>query len=677
MNFNVIKTAVAKQFATMTMVDKLFSVDVSGDELWATYINAFTVDEDPLYRERTTHDCQCCRAFIKAVGNLVTIDEDGKVTSIWDIDAGEYQHIVDAMAKLVHGHSPVNRWFSPEVKLGIDHNFGEVDGERVQFTHFFVNVPAKHVVSRDQLATLRGTFGGELNVFRRALTEFSLANIDDVLYLINNDLLYRGAEHRNTLVAFREAAVKFSKFNPATSDAALLALTASTLPTVIHVRNSVIGSLLVDLSDGVELDTAVAAFERKVAGDAYKRPKAIYTEKMKKAAADRVEELGLTSALARRLAVADDISAGDVLFLDGVNTLPADTSPFDVIADSTKPKTSRKTARGRRVTVDEFTTKVLPNATSLEVLVEGKHAGNLASLTTSVDPTAGRLFAWDNNFAWAYTGNNADSVITQRVKAAGGVVDAPLCFRLAWFNTDDYDLHLVEPDGNEIYFGRNKSARCKSILGGCLDVDMNVGGESTTPVENIFYENLDRLKTGNYRLFVNNYTCRNRVDFGFDVELQVNGQVTLFSYRDFFDHGKSVDVLTLHYDSATKNFTVVKSLDSHAVTKTVWGVETEQWCPVKLVTKSPNFWNDQRVGNEHTFFILKDCASPEPVRGFFNEYLRPELRDDRKVFEALGAKLTAAPDADGLAGLGFTRGSGAELQVLVHGAVDHVVTVEF
>ena len=77
MDFNLFKNAVAKQFATMMKHD-LFVVDIEGDALWETYIQSFPAGTNPIYRERTEHDCSCCKSFIRAVGRVVALI-DGKM----------------------------------------------------------------------------------------------------------------------------------------------------------------------------------------------------------------------------------------------------------------------------------------------------------------------------------------------------------------------------------------------------------------------------------------------------------------------------------------------------------------------------------------------------------------------------------------------------------------------
>jgi hypothetical protein len=83
MNFNVFKQAVATQFAKMVK-SPLFVTAITGDDLWTTYLAAFPEGTNPIYRERTEHDCSCCKQFIRNIGNVVTI-QDGKLVSIWDI----------------------------------------------------------------------------------------------------------------------------------------------------------------------------------------------------------------------------------------------------------------------------------------------------------------------------------------------------------------------------------------------------------------------------------------------------------------------------------------------------------------------------------------------------------------------------------------------------------------
>ena len=68
---------------------------------------------------------------------------------------------------------------------------------------------------------------------------------------------------------------------------------------------------------------------------------------------------------------------------------------------------------------------------------------------------------------------------------------------------------------------------------------------------------------------------------------------------------------------------------------------------------SPNYWGGSE-GNKHHIFVLRGCKNPDPVRGFFNEYLRKDLHEHRKVFEVLGSKTRCEPAEEQLSGIGFS-----------------------
>ena len=69
--------------------------------------------------------------------------------------------------------------------------------------------------------------------------------------------------------------------------------------------------------------------------------------------------------------------------------------------------------------------------------------------------------------------------IQSRVAGAGGK-PGEVQFALAWKNINDVDLHVIAPSGEHISHLHRRS-KCQ----GMLDVDMNVHGESSDPVENI------------------------------------------------------------------------------------------------------------------------------------------------------------------------------------------------
>ena len=69
---------------------------------------------------------------------------------------------------------------------------------------------------------------------------------------------------------------------------------------------------------------------------------------------------------------------------------------------------------------------------------------------------------------------------------------------------------------------------------------------------------------------------------------------------------------------------------------------------------SPNHWKPHQIGNKHYFFVLDGAYNSVSPRGFFNEFLRADLDQHRKVFEALGSKMRVADDPNQVCGVGFS-----------------------
>lgn len=120
-----------------------------------------------------------------------------------------------------------------------------------------------------------------------------------------------------------------------------------------------------------------------------------------------------------------------------------------------------------------------------------------------------------------------DAEIKKRVEAAGGLYEGvDVRASLIWDNRNDLDLHIMTPAGEHIYYGAKKSA-----CGGWLDVDQNVRGETTKPVENIRWRK-GSAPAGRYRVFVLNYRFHepDQAPTRFRVEVEVNGVVKHFEH---------------------------------------------------------------------------------------------------------------------------------------------------
>jgi hypothetical protein len=643
--FKLFQTAVYRQFDNIKD-SPLFRTEVDGDELWRHYIESFPEGANPKFRERTEHDCSCCRRFIRDMGNVVTI-KSGKLVSIWDLktEVEHYQVVADAMAQKVKSKPIQNIFLYGEDKIGTKFNKEMLaSGEELIWNHFHVDLPSRVVIPKKNIDTRLSHARSTRDVFDRALREFTLEALETVLDLIDQGTLYRGDEHRHKVATFKKLKVKFDKTPQ--PDSFVWRHRGEVNDSISRIRNSAVGTLLVDLSQGKDLNDAVKSYEVKVAPQNYKRPKALVSKKMIQDARNTLEELGFISSLGRRFASINDITINNIIFADRETKKEMDV--FDEMMQETRPNL-KSLDKVEEIHIEDFLASVLPHARSIKLFFENKHAGNLVSLIAPQDPEAKSLFQWGgNNFSWTYAGDVADSIKT-RVKNAGGSVEGDFRASLSWFNFDDLDLHLKLPGGEKIGY-QNKF---HSETRGSLDVDMNVSAYTREAVENITFPDRRRMLEGRYDLIVHNYTKREHIDVGFEVEMEFDGVNHSFAYDKEVRASEAVKVASFNY-SHKRGLEIIESIEGKESTKTIWGIPTQQFHRVRTLMFSPNFWDEQAIGNKHYFFILDGCLNDTDARGFYNEFLKKSLHPHRKVFEILGSKMRAPYSNEQLSGLGFS-----------------------
>ena len=690
MEFKEFRTAIQKQFNSMQKdAEKLFVVDVDKDALWEKYMDSYPEGTNPIFRKQREFECSCCRQFIKNIGNVVAI-KNGVVSSIWDIELtitdgdDKFQVVADAMSAFVKAHVVRDIYISKEPRIGTEYNWEETDdGKPIKWEHFQIVLPEKYMNrSRSESnESIMGHFRDTRNVFKRALDEFSMEAVDTVLELIVSNTLYKGEEWKVALREFK----KYKEAYDALTDNTARELYAweksiTAGMAVGRLRNHSMGTLLIDISNGVELDEAVTKYERITAPENYKRPKAIFTKKMLEDAKKTIEELGYMPSLSRRFARLDDVSVNDVLFVDRdvSSRLQDSTDVFAALAKQTA-SSPKKFSKVETISAADFIKNVLPTASGLEVFMENKLIGNLMSLVAPEDATAKSMFKWGNNFSWAYNGNVTDSM-KERVKAAGGKVDGDLRFSIQWNEEDkdncDMDAHCMEPTGEEIYYSHKRSARTK----GELDVDI-INPEHKVAVENITWADRRTMVPGTYKFFVEQFSGQGVR--GFRAEIEFDGQIYSFDYSNPTRSKERTHVAEVTLD-ANGNFSIKELLPSATSSREVWGISTNEFVPVTLACYSPNYWGTKAedteltgVGNRHLFFMLKDVVNEDLPNGMFNEFLKDELMKHKRVFEALGSQCRVKEDAEQLSGLGFSMTKRAELIVKVKGQTERIMKVQF
>lgn len=668
---------------------RLFTVNVDTEELYNLYLDSFPAGTNEIYRERREYDCSCCRHFIRDVGNVVSI-KNGELHTIWGINPvsdDKYNVVAAALDAYVKQKAVLGVFLKKEKRIGTPENREMLPTGKInKYEHFFVDLPEICIFKECYGHTLEGDlsqFRDVRNVFKRSLDEISKEAVDTVLELIAQNSLYKGAEWKKQLTEFKNYQKEYGKLTDEQKELWIWEKSIAAGAVIGKIRNHSIGTLLVNISEGMDLDLAVRKYEQIVAPVNYKRPKAIFTKKMLEDAKKTITELGYMDSLQRRFATLDDITVNNILFSnkDAAKRITGAMDLFDEMEQDVAidPKRFSKV---EEISAEDFIKNVLPVAKELEVYLENKHIQNMVSLIAPEVADAKTMFKWNNGMSWAYTGNITDSDIKENVKAAGGSVTGIVRFSIQWNDgngkdNSDLDAHCLEPQGGDhIYF----SHKISRYTGGELDIDITdpiyqCKSNGGVAVENITYPSKERMKPGTYKFYVNQYSFRNSQ--GFKAEVEVNGEIHSYEYNT--PVRGNVDVAEVIFDQSG-NFKVVDKLPGNCATisKDVWGIKTLQFTPVSVVCYSPNYWDEQKgIGHQHLFFMLKDCINPEEPNGYYNEFLKPELEQHRRVFETLGAKAHVKDVDDQLSGVGFSLTKRNDLIIKVKGATERVVKVKF
>lgn len=689
------------QFDKMCQTGKLFRSAMTGREVWNMYLNSF--EEDPIFRDpqSSEHNCNLCNNFIRRYGNVVAIDENYKVITLFDFIGEDEFAPVSVNLDYALSHAPIKDVFfetyhelnslnyekckktNTVFKLGIDRNtkrytreeaekFGVVKtNEERTFHHLYLNIPTMFVdQSNNSVESIMADYRSSKEVFKRAMDEISIDTFNLVKDLISQGSLLDGATHLYKIEQMIPKKLIYDELSSKEKDNWCW-INSYKLPFA-KFRNELIGVLCSELAEGKELNAAVQSWNKRVDPVNYMKAVAPITRKQIEEAEKFVKENKYVESFDRRFANIDDIKISEIFHSNVGDGKIKEVSIFDSVKPAKSTRHKRSEFDGiEEVTIDKFMKDILPGCTSVEAFLTNQHTGNMVSLTTANDKESKPIFKWDNNYSWTFNGNIAGkSQIKENVKSVGGNIDALLRCSLQWNDDDtkgivDFDLHCKESKGSEIYYSNKRSYTTK----GWLDIDMI--RPSKIGIENITWQT--KLPDMQYKFFVKNF-CGGP-NKGFKVEIEFDGNVFNYHYPNSTTYKQCIDVATVTVKNGVMS--IVHHLPESSNSREIYGLDSNQFHKVNLICLSPNHWGDNNVGNKHYFFMLNDCKTPTSIRSFHAENLIPELAAHRKVLEVLGGTTMIAPSDSQLSGLGFNATVKDELIVRLQGTFKRAIKIKF
>lgn len=713
-----------QQFDKMCATGKLFRSSVTGQQVWDKYLQGFTDVEDPVFRdpESSSHNCNNCKNFVRRYGNIVALDKDLNIMTIFDVEAGEeYTETIKGLSELLKTSSIVNVFFETftelnslpyescsksmaKFKLGTEKNhkqynaleaekYGIVkEGEIRTFHHLVLTLPAQYVdQTGSSIEAIMAEYRSDKEVFKRAMDEIPSDTLELVIDLINQGSLLNGDSHVRKVEGILELKKEYNDINADKKDN--WAWVKSSKFGLAKFRNELIGVLCTELAEGKEINEACKSWNKRVDPANYMKAVAPITETQKKNAQQFVEDNGYAASFDRRLATLDDIKVTEIKHINNETKATKAVSMFDNVKPIKSQHKRNEFDKVEEVSIEKFMSDILPGCSAVELYLENRLENNLVTMTTTKDLECKNPFKWNNPYSWTYKGNLAGkSELTQMVEARGGNIEGVFRFSHSWNelerNESLMDLHVFMPGcelpkssplgGGPSVVGRRVgwNQRTDVQSGGRQDVDnIHEAKQGEIPVENITFPTVDRMPEGVYTCMIHNYNFRKTGGKG-RAEVAIGNDV----YQYIYPATKMGEFVTIAEVTLKGGmFTIEHKLPvASETTKEMYSLESNNFHKVNLMCLSPNYWDGNEAGNKHYLFMLDGCKIDGPIRSFHNENLNTELLEHRKVLDILGAfNMVSEPADKQLSGIGFNATVKDEVILKLSGNFKRVIKVKF
>jgi hypothetical protein len=707
-NFNKL---IQEQFQRMCETGKLFRSSFSGNEVWNRYISSFEPQYNPIFRdpESSLHNCNLCKNFIRRYGNIIALDNNNNIMTIFDIDApDEYKKVIKILSETLKQRN-INNVFvetfeelnslpyekcnknNKMFQLGVDKNvkrytkeeaekFGVVKPDEIRtFHHLHLFIPKSFIdFTGSSSESIMAEYRDKKNVFKRTMEEISLDTLLLVKDLINQNSLLDGKTHLHKLDAIIKAKKQYYQLKKNQDN---FFWSFSYDFQYAKFKNELLGVLCSELSQGEELNKACQNWNKRIDPINYMKAIAPITKKQIEEAKQFVEENGYEKSFDRRFATIDDIKVSEIHHINNETEEIKSISIFDTVKSNKHSQHKRSEFKNiEEIHIETFMKDILPTCSSVEAYVTSEHEKNFMSLTTSNIKNSKPIFKWPNNYSWTYNGNLAGkSQIKEAVKTAGGNIDGILRFSITWnydtTDNSDLDAWCKQPDGINIGYSspyRKDRMNIFTKLKGQLDLDI-VQPNGKLAVENIYFIDKKHLINGKYLFWVNQFAARNSK--GFKAEIECDGQIYFYQYDNALSTNEKIHVASINYNNGI--FQVNHVLPETYHLKEIYNLQTEVFHKINLICLSPNYWDKHSIGNKHYFFIIDKCKSENSIRSFHAENLIPELAKHRKVLEILGNTTMIESTDKQLSGLGFNATVKDHLIVRLKGSHKRIIKINF
>lgn len=398
--------SVVKSFEKSTQGDKapLFTTDA--EDLFELFLENLPQDA------RQHYTCRTCRKFVDTYGGLVRIDESGtKTPAFWSKDVAVpefFEGAVKAVRKAVKDAKVTGVFITSARVLGTP-----ITGS---WKHLAATMPERFL-NKSRIKTdeqLMAEKAEDHRILIDALSKYTTETVRAAVGILSTDVLYRSEKvlgiaewFLNLKNAVEGKERKLSKN--------IIWYAVATAPVgFCHISSSMIGTLLDDIENGLDMEAIKRRFADKMNPLAYQRPKAAPSRGNVEQAERIVEKLGIANSLKRRFARMDEI---EKIWEPAPvrDPYPHNTGVFSMVKTKEETKKGGFTAtlvgKVDGITFEKFKREVLPSAKTIEFAVP-IGLDNYCGILTAEDFDAPPILKWDseekrNPFSWyVYSGGS-------------------------------------------------------------------------------------------------------------------------------------------------------------------------------------------------------------------------------------------------------------------------------
>lgn len=367
----------------------LFHTDAGATvSLYDVFLAHLPVELKPHYA------CRCCRKFVERFGDVVIVAATGVPKSaLWATTSGipeAFKGAVNALREAVHSASITG------VLVSSDAHLGSLDTP--PWSHMSLVWPTSRRYS-SPLKTAEAHAAAlkeERGMLVRGLSEFTVEHLNKALTLLSSGTLVRPEKGEPIVRWALQQHAALAKLKGSAYDNALW-LTAATAPTgFCHIRSGVVGTLLEDITAGLDVAAIAKRWAEKLDPMQYMRAQVAPAAGQLKRAESVIEKMAAAGSLRRRYAL-----RGDVVETIWEARVPASPQPSGSVFGHLAAKPAKAPGNPKvldlpeqHMTLEKFRRTVLATATQIEYLVPTTTT-QFAAMVTATDPESPSILQWD------------------------------------------------------------------------------------------------------------------------------------------------------------------------------------------------------------------------------------------------------------------------------------------